>query len=206
MPQTTNKNTKQFVDIREIRDEVVILKSGSLRALIEVGSINFELKSQDEQSAIIQAFQNFINSVDFPIQIVVQSRKLDIRPYISSLDQQIETIDHELLKVQAIEYRRFVSGLTELANIMSKKFYIVVPFYLAESSTSKKGGIIQSIKALIRPSSVIQGLDESQFESYKSQVLQRVELIYEGLVGIGLTTKLLKHDELKNIFYSLYNG
>ena len=206
MAQTTNKNTRQFVDVREIRDDIVILKSGSLRALIEVGSINFELKSQDEQSAIIQAFQNFINSVDFPIQIVVQSRKLDIRPYISSLDQQIETIDHELLKIQAIEYRRFVSGLTELANIMSKKFYIVVPFYLSESSTSKKEGIVQSIKNLIRPSSVIQGLDDSQFESYKSQVLQRVELIYEGLVGIGLTTKLLKHDELKNIFYSLYNG
>lgn len=198
--------TKDFVDIEEIRDEVVVLKNGSLRAVIEVGSINFELKSQDEQIAIIQAFQSFLNSLDFSLQITVNSRKLDIRPYIESLNKKIETINHELLRIQAIEYSRFVSGLTELANIMSKKFYIVVPFYLAEAPASKKGGILGSVKALIKPSAVIKKIDETQFENYKTQIMQRVEVVYEGLIGIGVETRVLKQEELKNIFYNLYNG
>lgn len=206
MAENKTTTTKDFVDIEEIKDEIIVLKNGSLRAVIEVGSINFELKSQDEQIAIIQAFQSFLNSLDFSLQIVVNSRKMDIRPYIESLNKKIETINHELLRIQAIEYSRFVSGLTELANIMSKKFYIVVPFYLAEAPISKKGGIFGSVKALIKPSAVIKKIDETQFENYKTQIMQRVEVVYEGLIGIGVETRVLKKEELKNIFYNLYNG
>ncbi len=204
MPKSS-VNTKDFVEIADIRDEIIILKTGSFRAVIEAGSINFELKSQNEQIAIVQAFQNFLNSVDFPVQIVIHSRKLDIKPYIENLNKQTETIDHELLKIQAIEYTRFVSGLTELTNIMSKKFYVVVPFYLIEAPISKRG-LLNFLGSAVKPSATIKKFDEAQFESYKAQIIQRVELIYEGLSGIGINTRLLKQQELKDLFYNLYNA
>lgn len=197
--------TKQFVEIRDIKDGVVILKDGSFRSLLEVGSINFDLKSGDEQKAVISAFQNFLNAIDFPIQIVIHSRKLDIKPYIDSLGKRIEKLDNELLRIQAFEYSRFVSGLTELANIMSKKFYVVVPFYLVEASVSKRG-VLETIKTLIKPSAAVKKLTEDQFKTYKNQLMQRVELVQGGLVGLGLRIKMLKNEELKNIFYNLYNG
>ncbi|MDP2932980.1 MAG: hypothetical protein Q8N81_02510, partial [bacterium] len=90
--QKKNQTTKDFVQIAEIRDTVLALKDGSLRSVVEIGSINFELKSADEQVAIIQGFQNFINSLDFPLQIVVNSRKLDIEPYLRSLEGLIESL------------------------------------------------------------------------------------------------------------------
>lgn len=203
--QNKTQTTIDFVDISEIRDDILVLKNGSLRALIEVGSINFELKSQDEQTAIITAFQDFLNSIDFPLQIVIHSRKLDITPYIENLNRQIEKIDHELLRIQAIEYERFVSGLTELTDIMSKKFYIVAPFYLLEAPVTQKG-ILGSLKAVIQPSKVIKKIDDIQFETYKIQLMQRVELIYGGLMRIGLNIKLLKSEELEKMFSNLYSS
>ncbi len=103
-PAPKQLNTSSFVDISEIRDTVLVLKNGSLRSIVEVSSVNFELKSTDEQAAIIQAFQNFINSTDFPLQIAIASRKLDIGPYLKSLEGLIENQTGELLKIQAIEY------------------------------------------------------------------------------------------------------
>lgn len=136
---------------------------------------------------------------------MIHSRKLDIKPYIDSLEKRIEKLDNELLKIQAFEYSRFVSGLTELANIMSKKFYISIPFYLVEISVSKKG-VFESIKTLIKPSAAVKKLTNAQFKTYKNQLMQRVGLVQEGLAGLGLKIKMLKNEELKNIFYNLYNG
>ena len=135
MPNKKDLNTKQFVDIFDIKDNVVILKNGSLRLVLEASSVNFDLKSNDEQIAIVRAFQNFLNSLDFPLQIVLHSRKLNIQNYLQQTQQIVEKVDNELLRIQGIEYIRFLKGLTELANIMSKKFYVVVPFYATESKT-----------------------------------------------------------------------
>lgn len=128
-PQSKSATTRNFVEIAEIKDSVVVLKDGSLRSVVEVGSMNFELKSPDEQTAIITAFQDFLNSIDFSLQIVINSRRLDIKPYLNYLETLSQSIEHELLKIQAIEYSRFVKGLTELANIMSKKVLHRSPFY-----------------------------------------------------------------------------
>ena len=128
MASTTN--TKKFVEIQDIRENIIVLKNGSLRVVIEVSSINFDLKSSDEQVAIIQGFKNFLNSLDFPLQIVVHSRKLNINDYLSRTSQTVEGINNELLRIQGVEYVKFVRGVVELANVMSKKFYVVVPFYV----------------------------------------------------------------------------
>lgn len=197
-------NTRDFVQIADIRETVLILKNGSLRSIIEVNSMNFELKSADEQVAIVRAFQNFLNAADFPLQIVVSSRKLDINPYLKSLDEIIEKQENELLRIQAVEYTRFVRGLTELANIMAKKFYIVVPFYVIESPATKTS-FFDALKSILAPSKFLKTLSDEELETYKTQLNQRIDIITEGVGGMGLEAKLLGKEELMGLFYQYYN-
>ncbi|MEK7125233.1 MAG: hypothetical protein AAB864_02510, partial [Patescibacteria group bacterium] len=127
-------STKPLVAISDIHDDVVVLQNGSLRMVLEISAINFELRSEQEQAAIIQGFQSFINSVDFPVQIVVDSRKFEIEAYLKLLGERTQSITNELLQVQVAEYTTFIRELSTLANIMSKKFYISVPFYVVETA------------------------------------------------------------------------
>lgn len=203
-----NQTTKDFVVISDIRDTVVILKDGSLRSVVEVGSTNFELKSLDEQTAIIRAFQNFLNSIDFPLQISVSSRKLDIAPYLKSLDALAENIPNELMKIQATEYARFIKGLTELANIMSKKFYLTIPIYVVETMSqtgSAVKGFLGAIKSAVNPSKFVKTMTDQELESYKIQLDQRIQFVMGGISGFGLESKVLNKEELLNLYYSYYN-
>ena len=204
MPE--NLNTKQFVDIHDIRDGVILLKNSSLRMLIEVNSVNFDLKSADEQTAIIRGFQNFINSLDFPLQITVQSRRLDIKGYLTKTEVIVNQLDNELLRIQGVEYLRFVKSLTELANIMSKKFYLVVPFYLTETVDSSKG-IGERIKETFGSAQEkIKKLNDQDFAVYKAQISQRSDLLSTGLQQMGLTSRLITDNaELIKMFTGLYN-
>ena len=197
------QSTKQLVEISNIIENIVLLKNGSLRAVIEVLAINFELRSEDEQLAILQNFQRFVNSIDFPLQIVVNSRKLNIDDYVQLIDKSSGELTNELLKIQATEYSKFIKELSDLSKIMSKKFYIVVPFYVFEAPS--KSGITQSLKSIFKPSTIAKELTPEQLETYKGQLNQRTELISDGLIGMGLKTKILKKDALLNLFYGLYN-
>lgn len=211
MPTKTStkqsQSTKDFVEIADIRETVAILKDGSLRSVIEVGSMNFELKSVDEQTAIISAFQNFINSVDFPLQISVNSRKLDIKPYLESLDALTLSITNELMKIQATEYTRFIRGLTELANIMSKKFYIVVPLHVVETVGlgEQKTSIFQAFGSVVSPKKFAKTLTDQELETYKLQLNQRIQFARDSISGLGIETKILGKEELTNLYYSYYN-
>jgi len=197
------QSTKNLVDIADIVDNIVILKNGSLRTVIEVSSINFELRSEGEQVATLQNFQRFLNSTDFPLQIVVNSRRLDIEDYIKLIETTAESLTSELLKIQAAEYSKFIKELAELSNIMSKKFYIVVPFYVFEAPS--KAGLTASLKSIFKPSSVAKQIKPEQLETYKNQLMQRVALVFDGLIGLGLKTRLLEGPELMNLYYGLYN-
>ena len=197
------QSTKQLVEVSNIIDNVVLLKNGSLRSVIEVTAINFELRSEGEQIAILQNFQRFVNSIDFPLQIVINSRKLNIDEYVKFVEKSSGELTNELLKIQATEYSKFIKELSDLSNIMSKKFYIVIPFYVFEAPS--KAGITQSLKSIFKPSTVAKELTPEQLETYKSQLLQRTELIFDGLVGMGLKTRTLEKDDLMNLFYGLYN-
>lgn len=200
---TPGPSTQNLVSISEIRDDVLMLKDGSIRAVVEVSAINFELRSEDEQIAIIQNFQKFVNSIDFPLHICIVSRRLYIDNYLKLAAEASGEIDNELLRIQATEYMKFIKELSSLTNIMSKKFYIVVPFYIFEAPT--KAGLFQSIKSIASPSTVIKSITEDRFQSYHNQLMQRTELIFGGLVGLGLKTRLLGRDELVQVFYNLYN-
>ena len=199
-------NTKQFVDIHDIRDGVILLKNSSLRMLIEVNSVNFDLKSADEQTAIIRGFQNFINSLDFPLQITIQSRRLDIKGYLTKTEAIVNQLDNELLRIQGVEYLRFVRSLTELANIMSKKFYLVVPFYLTEVVDSSKGVGERFKETFGSAKGKIREMTDQDFEVYKAQIKQRSDLLAAGLQEMGLTSKLITdNNEIIKMFTGLYN-
>jgi len=195
-------STKQFVEIQEVREDVLILKDGSLRQLIKVGSTNFELKSQDEQLAVLQGFRNLLNALDFSLEIMVMSRKLNINKYLEFLNQMAEAQQNELMRIQAVEYSKFIKELTQLANIMSKDFFVIIPFYIGPTT---KGGIRETFKNIFKPARIVGQLTPEEFNSYKSQLNQRVDLIYENLAGLGLGAKVLGQEELTNLYYRFYN-
>ena len=197
-------STKDLVQIYDIKDGIVILKNGALRSVLKVSAINFELRSEDEQIAIVQNFQNFINSVDFPIQIMVRSVQLDLSDYVRSLTEATDNMSNELLKIQATEYAKFLGELAQLSNIMAKSFYVVVPFYAVEIPTSR--GIFDGIKGIFGKSKpLIDRFDDTYVEKYKTQLIQRTDLVMSNLVGLGLRTELLRGNDLMNLFYVLYN-
>lgn len=197
----TGTSTLRYVEIKTIKDGVVVLKDGALRAVLLVSSVNFDLKSSDEQVAIIGAYQNFLNSLDFPIQIVVSSRKLNIAPYTDLLKEKAREQRNELLKIQILEYREFIQNLTEITNIMSKYFYLVVPFAPVENEGE---GMLGRISKAVHPAQNISEHEEL-FETYKNQLWQRVDHVAAGLGGTGLHFTTLNTDELIELFYGMYN-
>lgn len=195
------KSTQEFVDIAEIKDGVVILKNNSLRAVLMVSSINFDLKSTQEQEAIVAAYQGFLNSLDFPLQILVSTRRIDIDPYIEMLAEKEKIQSNDLLRFQIGEYRNFVKNLVSASNIMTKIFYIIVPFALTEG---KQGGFLEKLKIAINPKQA-KIEREMEFENYKSQLWQRVEHVIAGLSGTGIKIAPLGTEELIELFYNAYN-
>jgi len=197
------QTTKELVSIADIKDSIVLLKNGSLRAIIEVSSINFELRSEGEQTAILQNFQRFLNSIDFPLQMIVNSRQLNMDQYIKAVDAIAESNTNELLKIQALEYGKFIKELLDLSNIMTKHFYVALPFYVYETPT--KTGLLDSARGMFGSTQKAQIIKPEQLETYRTQLMQRVELILDGLIGIGLKARLLEGQEINNLYYNLYN-
>jgi len=197
----SGKSAQEFVDVAEIKDDIVILKNGTLRAVLMVSSINFDLKSTNEQEAIIAAYQNFLNSLDFPLQIVVSSRRMDINPYLELLSEKEKQQPNELLRFQISEYKNFVKNLTDASNIMTKSFYIIVPFAFTEG---KKEGFLDRIKTALNPKQAILER-QMELENYKSQLWQRVDHVAAGLGGTGIKLMPLKTQELIELYYNSYN-
>lgn len=195
--------TTNVVQVANIRDSVVVLKNGTLRMILEVSAINFELRSEEEQTAILQNFQRFINSVDFPVQISVVSRKYDINEYLAATQTLADQLQSDLLKLQAGEYMKFVKELADLANIMSKKFYLAIPFFVVEQSSTT--GLLGGLRGLFRFRQQPTAISDENINTYKTQLLQRAELVFDGLIGLGLKTRILAGDELANVLYGLYN-
>jgi hypothetical protein len=192
---------QEELSVSEIKEGVVVVKDGSLRSVLAVSSINFDLKSSTEQEAIIFAYQRFLNSLDFPVQIVISTRKFDIKPYLEMLNRKKNTERNTLLRNQIEDYLNFVGELVNVSNIMSKLFYIVIPFYAVES---KKTGILSKIAAKLNPQKNIYQ-EREQFETYKNQLFQRVEEIKESLSGSGIRIVSLNTQELIEMYYNCYN-
>jgi type IV secretory pathway VirB4 component len=196
----TSKTTQEFVPIQEIRDGVVILKDGSMRALVLASSLNFALKSADEQNAIISQFQNFLNSLDFSIQIFVQSKRLDIRPYIALLEERYKEQVTELMKIQTREYIEFIKTFVDNSEIMTKGFFIVVP-YMPPLLTANNN----PVSNLLKKGNQSNVLPNEKFEEYRSQLEQRVGVVEQGLVRCGIRVAELGTEEVVELYYKIFN-
>lgn len=198
--------TQEFVPIKEVRDGVVILKDGGLRMLLMGSSINLALKSQDEQSAIIGQFQNFLNSLEFTVQFFIESRALDIRPYIAILEERYAAELDDLMKIQIREYISFIKDFTARSNIMSKNFFIVVPYDPAlVARGTGVGGAINALLPGKKSAEQASALADEQFEQYRTQLEQRVAVIEQGLVRTGVRVVTLGTEEVIELFYKLFN-
>ncbi len=193
--------TQQYLDIAEIKDDVVVLKDGTLRAVVMVSSINFALKSQDEQQAMIQSYMQFLNGIEFPLQVVIQSRKMNIDAYLEALQEQQEQITNELLKAQIADYRSFIKDLVDLGEIMQKRFYVVVPY---DPVTDKRRNFFSRLTTVLSPVSIVR-LKKKEFEERKYQLIQRTEMIRTGLAGMGLESATLDTQSLIELYYAVYN-
>lgn len=205
MPDTavqriSSRATQDFVPVREVRDGVIVLKDGGLRAILLASSINFALKSEDEQTAFIVQFQNFLNSLDFSCQIFVQSRMLDIRPYIATLEVQYKQQMDDLMRIQIREYIGFIKSFTEAANIMTKNFFVIVPY-----SPAVLAGANSIANRIPFRKKTTQADTNRTFEEQVSQLEQRVSIVQQGLIRTGVRTVQLGTEEAIELMYKMFN-
>lgn len=193
--------TQRFLDIAEIREDTVIMKDGTLRAVVMVSSINFALKSVDEQQATVQSYMQFLNGLEYPIQIVIQSRKMNIDSYVLALNEQEKQMENELLKAQVRDYRSFVTELVELGEIMQKRFYVVVPY---DPVSDKRRGFFAQLGSALSPAKIVK-LNAKKFADRKHALTQRVGIIQGGLTGMGLQSVVLDTQGLIELYYTAYN-
>jgi type IV secretory pathway VirB4 component len=199
MPTQNAGATQQFIPVKEIRNGVIVLKDGGYRGILICSSINFGLKSADEQHAIILGFQNFLNTLDFSIQIVVNSRKMDLRPYLAILGEKAPEQKTELLRIQLREYIEFIRSFADQANIMTKSFYIVVPFS-PHTSTAHAMSFLRHESAGVKNAAA-----ETSFEENRAQLEQRLSLVVGGLSGTGVRAVPLGTEEVIELLYRSFN-
>jgi hypothetical protein len=199
--------SQEFVPIKEVKDGVIILKDGGYRAILMASSINLSLKSSEEQTAIIRQFQSFLNGLDFSIEIVVQSRRLDIRPYLLTLEDRMKNQTEQLLKIQTKEYIDFIRAFTDEVNIMTKTFFIVIPY--SSNNIKQTAGFFGKLTGSEGRSGQKElsqkEVELAEFEEKRSQLDQRVGVIVSGLSGLGIRTSQLKTEEVIELFYKTFN-
>lgn len=196
--QQNNNSTQQFVPVRDIKDNVVILKNGQMAMVLLASSVNIALKSTDEQEAILRQFQGFLNTIDFSLQFYVQSRRLDIEPYLAQLKEREDKQDNDLMRVQLREYMQFIRTFTDEVDVMAKNFFVIVPY------TPVSANIQSNLTQLLGGNKGVH-FDESSFNEHKLQLEQRVTLVEQGLSRVNVRTALLQNEELVELYYHIFN-
>lgn len=197
---TAHTSTQDFVSIRDIKDNVVIQENGQMRMVILASSVNFALKSVDEQRAILSQFQSFLNTLDFDLQIYIQSRKLNIEPYLELLQSLDGKQNNNLMRIQTREYIEFIRTFTKDIDVMSKNFFVVIPYSPSKVDFSK------GITNIFSPKKHYKGTaNEKNFEEHRIQLEQRVGLVTSGLARVGVRSITLQKDDLVELYYHLYN-
>ncbi|TAK03997.1 hypothetical protein EPO34_02460 [Patescibacteria group bacterium] len=193
--------TQRYLDVAEIRDDMVLLKDGTVRAVLLVSSINFALKSGEEQEAIIQSYITFLNSLEYPVQIVIQSRKMNIDAYIQSLNDQQKKTENDLLRAQIADYRTFVTELVTLGEIMQKRFYVVVPY---DPVSNKRKNFFTRLGEAFSPAAAA-NLNQKQLKDRLEQLGRRVDVTSGALSSMGLSAVRLDTQGLIELYYTAYN-
>jgi len=194
-------STQKYLDIAEIREDAIILKNGSLRAVLLASSINFGLKSEDEQTAIISSYAQFLNTLETPLQIIIQSRPFNIKPYILNLEKLEEKQTNELLKVQMKDYIDFIKELVEMGEIMSKSFYVVVGYNPAGDIRRKFfDRLFEVFKTVGRVT-----FSKARFAKHRERLFREVDKVVSNLNAMGIKTAPLDTQSLIELFYKTYN-
>lgn len=201
MVQTTQPSTQRYLPFTEIKDDCLILKDGTLAAVIMTSSVNFALKSEEEQEALVSSYVSFLNSISFMVQIVVQSRPMRIQTYIDALSKQEAKTKNELLRLQLREYKEFVRELVSLGDIMSKKFYVIVPY---APGREKYRSFTERLSDFFSVGRSI-AMSRDRFEKYKQELEKRCYQINSSLGGLGLSAVRLDTKGLIELFYNVYN-
>lgn len=196
-----NVSTQQYLNIAEIKDNTVVMKDGTLRAILLVSSINFALKSEDEQNAVIDAYVRFLNNLSFTLQIVIQSRELDIDNYLEYLKGKEKEQTNKLLKVQTADYIDYIKELTSLGKIMNKRFYVIVPY---DPLTDKHKGFFSLIGEALKPATIIK-LKDKTFKNYQEMLDRRLDSVSGGLESLGVAVARLDTQSLIELYYKTYN-
>lgn len=199
----TSKSTQQTLLISEIKDGVVVLRDGSIRGVILGSAINFELMSAQEKDAVEYAYQGFLNSLHFPVQIVIRSQQIDLSGYIEKLEGLRGEQPNELLGALMDDYISNIKGLVEEVNIMDKQIYIVVP-YFPPLFEQKKGNLVTNLQGAFKPAEEIT-VTEEDFHNYKQELSERMSLVSSGLSQMGIRAIALGSQELVDLYYSWYN-
>lgn len=199
--QNQAKSTQSSLLISEIKDGVVVLRDGSLRAVILASAINFDLMSRQEQDAVEFSYQGFLNSLHFPVQIVIRSQRIDLDAYIENLTKLRANQDNELLGILMDDYITNIKALVEEANIMDKQFYVVVPFFPPVVS---KSSFLSDLASIFKSKEVVT-VGEGEFQQYKTELGQRVQLVASGLAQMGIRAIPLNTQELVELYYTVYN-
>jgi type IV secretory pathway VirB4 component len=199
--KNTKVSTQQYLDILELKDNTVIMRDGTLRAVLSVDSINFALKSEEEQNAIISSYVSFLNNISTPVQIVIQSRDLKIESYLDFLKEKEKSQTNRLLKLQTSEYIEYVKELVSIGKIMNKSFFIVVPY---SPFSDKRKGFFSQLAEVFKPAKILK-LKESKFLKYKENLMRRVSSIQSSLGSMGVESKQLNTQELIELYYNSYN-
>lgn len=194
-----SKPTQQFVNIREIRKGIVYLRDGGLRQILIVGGVNFDLKSESEQNMILGSFQNFLNTLDFSVQFFVHSRKTNIDKYLEKIQERKEIEQNALLKIQIEEYIQFIKAFVQQNAIISKAFFVVVP-YEPIALVNRAQGIFGFFKK-----SKSTAEEKTSAEHDREQLGHRVDQVISGLEQVGLRVAPLTDEALTELFYNLYN-
>lgn len=199
------ESVQTYLPIGEIRENCVVLKEGGIRAVVQVSSVNFQLKSEDEQMATLDSYQQFLNTLDFPIQIVMQSRKVDLDTYFQILEKQTASLENPLLKHQAKDYEEFLKKITEHADIMEKKFYVVVPSDPLRTEGGK--GILSQFFSSMAPNDSLEKIKTRylEFQSLYEVLKKRTDIVSSGLERCGLRVKTLNTQDLISLYYNCYN-
>ncbi|MBP6942565.1 MAG: hypothetical protein KBB55_00800 [Candidatus Buchananbacteria bacterium] len=204
MARKANKqtpSTQRYLPISEVRDDCVVLKDGTLRAVLLVSSINFALKSEDEQNAIVAGYVSFLNSLEAPLQIVIQSRQLDLDSYIETIATAEKQQTNDLLRLQTAEYRSYIQELVDLGSIMSKRFYVVITY---DPATNKKRGFFSHAGDILSPTKILR-LNHKQFRERHDQLFVRIDKVVSGLSSMGLRASVLDTQSLIELYYTTYN-
>lgn len=205
MATTGTPATQDFVSVSDIRGNVVMLKNGQMCMVLLASSINFALKSTEEQQAVLHQFQAMLNTLDFTIQIYVQSRKLNIVPYLNLLSGLDKVQDNDLMRIQLREYIEFIRSFTDEVNVMSKNFFVIIPYTPAKINI--QGGIekILSGGGAPKTQNVTKNMTEDEFNEHRHQLEQRIAIIEQGLNRVGVRTIPLQKDELVEFYYHIFN-